>query len=45
MADTLSSTNGQGVVTDTDSIVVNEVTYGAGGRWGQWAAGAAAASN
>ncbi len=40
MGDTLSSTNGQGVVTTTPiQIMVNDVTYGTGGRWGQWAAG------
>ncbi len=40
MADTLSSTNGQGAVTTTPiQIMVNDVTYGSGGRWGQWAAG------
>jgi len=33
-------TNGQGVVsTNLMHIVMNDVTYGTGGRWGQWAAG------
>jgi len=33
----LVSTNSQGaVVTNTIYIVVNEVTYGTGGRWGEW---------
>jgi hypothetical protein len=40
MPDWTVQTNGQGVVsTNLMQIVINEVTYGTGGRWGQWAAG------
>jgi hypothetical protein len=31
------TTNGQQVLTNTSYIVVDEVTYGTGGRWGKWA--------
>jgi hypothetical protein len=38
--DTIVATNGAGFpVTNYLDIVVDEVTYGAGGRWGQWADG------
>ena len=38
MPDWTAQTNGQGVVTtNLMHIVVNDVTYGTGGRWGQWA--------
>ena len=38
--DTIISTNSAGVVTtNTIQIVVAEVTYGTGGRWGQWSDG------
>jgi hypothetical protein len=34
------TTDGSGnLVTNIINIVVNDVTYGTGGRWGQWAAG------
>jgi hypothetical protein len=40
MPDTIAPTNNQGVVIVTSiNITVNDVTYGTGGRWGQWAAG------
>ncbi|MGA2862971.1 MAG: lamin tail domain-containing protein [Verrucomicrobiota bacterium] len=40
MPDTITSTNSQGLLTTTPiHIIVNDVTYGTGGRWGQWAAG------
>ena len=40
MPDTLVQTNTSGVVTSNlINIAVNEVTYGTGGRWGQWSAG------
>ena len=40
MPDWTVQTNGQGVVsTNLMHIVMNDVTYGTGGRWGQWAAG------
>ncbi len=40
MPDEIVSINGQGQpVTDTIRIVVDEVTYAAGGRWGRWAGG------
>jgi hypothetical protein len=35
--DTIVSTNSLGVIeTNEIAIVVNEVTYGSGGRWGEW---------
>jgi hypothetical protein len=38
--DTTVSTNGQGFsVTNLVHITINDVTYGSGGRWGQWSAG------
>ncbi|MGA2174894.1 MAG: lamin tail domain-containing protein, partial [Verrucomicrobiota bacterium] len=38
--DTLVSTNSKGaLVTNLVAITVDEVTYGIGGRWGQWADG------
>ena len=37
--DSLLSTNGNVVATNFFSIVVNEVTYRDGGRWGQWSDG------
>lgn len=38
--DEIASTNSTGeVVTNTIHIAVDEVTYGTGGRWGQWANG------
>src|SRR6185503_16638097 len=40
MPDTVVSTNGSGVVqTNIIHIIVNEVTYGTGGRWGNWSDG------
>ena len=40
MPDSTVQTNGQGVVsTNLMHIVMNDVIYGTGGRWGQWAAG------
>ena len=40
MPDWTVQTNGQGVVsTNLMHIVMNDVTYSTGGRWGQWAAG------
>jgi len=40
MPDTTTSTNGIGVVTTNYlDIVVDEVTYGTGGRWGRWSDG------
>jgi len=40
MSDTVVQTNSQGiVVTNLIHILVNDVTYGTGGRWGQWSAG------
>lgn len=40
MPDTIVSTNTSGFpVTNHIDIVVDEVTYGTGGRWGQWADG------
>src|SRR5206468_8291792 len=37
MPDTIIATNNQGVlVTNLNHVVVNEVTYHDGGRWGQW---------
>jgi len=40
MPDTITSTNELGAVTTNKiHIVVNDVTYGSGGRWGQWSAG------
>lgn len=38
--DQITSTNSSGgVVTNTIHIVVDEVTYGTGGRWGRWSDG------
>ena len=40
MPDTTTSTNGSGrVTTNYLDIVVDEVTYGTGGRWGRWSDG------
>jgi hypothetical protein len=40
MPDTVIQTNKSGVVsTNLIHVIVNDVTYGTGGRWGQWAAG------
>src|SRR5947208_9028928 len=40
MSDPLVKTNSHGALTtNTIYIVEDEVTYGAGGRWGQWAGG------
>src|SRR5262249_9648367 len=40
MPDEVASTNSSGVlVTNTIHITVDEVTYGAGGRWGAWSHG------
>jgi regulation of enolase protein 1 (concanavalin A-like superfamily) len=40
MPDTVVQTNKSGVVaTNLIHIAVNELTYGAGGRWGQWSSG------
>jgi hypothetical protein len=40
MPDLLVTTNSHGLLTtNTIHPVVNEVTYGNGGRWGQWSAG------
>ena len=40
MPDTVVQTNKLGVaVTNLIHIAVNELTYGTGGRWGQWSAG------
>jgi hypothetical protein len=40
MPDTLVGTNAAGVITTNRvDIVVDEVTYGTGGRWGRWADG------
>lgn len=40
MPDTIVTTNNQGVVsTNLIHITVNDVTYGNGGRWGDWADG------
>lgn len=40
MPDTVVQTNKFGVaVTNLIHIVVNDLTYGTGGRWGQWSAG------
>src|SRR5260221_654013 len=40
MADSLVKTNSHGnLVTNTIYTVEDEVTYGAGGRWGQWSSG------
>ena len=33
------ATNGQGFITNTIWVVVNEVTYGTGGAWPRWTAG------
>ena len=37
--DTLVSTNATGVITNRVQIVVDEVTYQDGGRWGKWSDG------
>ncbi|HLH55924.1 MAG TPA: lamin tail domain-containing protein [Verrucomicrobiae bacterium] len=38
--DTVVQTNSSGVVaTNLIAIVVNDLTYGTGGRWGQWSSG------
>lgn len=37
--DSLISTNGNVVATNFFQIAVDEVTYGSGGRWGQWSDG------
>jgi hypothetical protein len=37
--DTVLSTNGTQILTNLIHIVVNEVTYNDGGRWGQWSDG------
>ena len=40
MPDTVVQTNKSGIVaTNLIHIAVNELTYGTGGRWGQWSAG------
>lgn len=40
MPDTIISTNRQDIVsTNLIHITVNDLSYGCGGRWGQWAAG------
>ncbi|HUL51050.1 MAG TPA: lamin tail domain-containing protein, partial [Candidatus Nitrosotalea sp.] len=40
MPDEIASTNSEGqTVTNTIHIVVDDVTYGTGGRWGKWAHG------
>ncbi|MEO8428601.1 MAG: lamin tail domain-containing protein, partial [Verrucomicrobiota bacterium] len=40
MPDEVASTNGQGIVaTNIIHIVVDEVNFGAGGRWGRWSDG------
>ena len=39
MPETVISTNQGQRVTNVHYIVVNELTYGTGGRWGQWADG------
>src|SRR5439155_7744160 len=40
MPDTAVQTNNQGVVsTNLLHIIMNDVRYGTGGRWGQWSAG------
>jgi hypothetical protein len=40
MPDTVVQTNKLGLVnTNLIHIVINDVTYGTGGRWGQWSAG------
>ncbi|HKS38499.1 MAG TPA: lamin tail domain-containing protein [Verrucomicrobiae bacterium] len=39
MPDQVVATNNGVVVTNTIHIVVNEVTYGEGGRWGKWSDG------
>jgi hypothetical protein len=39
MPDQVIGTNNGVVVTNTIHIVVNEVTYGEGGRWGKWSDG------
>ena len=39
MPETVISTNAGQAVTNIHYVVVEEVTYGTGGRWGQWADG------
>jgi hypothetical protein len=39
------TTNNGAITTNFNYIVVDEVTYGAGGRWGQWSTAAGAVSN
>lgn len=39
MPQALVTTSVSGPVTNTIYVVMDEVTYGVGGRWGQWAAG------
>ncbi len=39
MPQALIVSKGSGLVTNTIDAVVDEVTYGTGGRWGQWSAG------
>jgi hypothetical protein len=39
MPQELTGTNSHGPVTNTIYVVEDEVSYGTGGRWGQWAAG------
>ena len=40
MPDTVTSTNSSGIITtNLIHIAVDEVTYGTGGRWGQWSSG------
>src|SRR5579859_668325 len=40
MPDTVVQTNSSGAVgTNLIHVTVNDLTYGAGGRWGQWSAG------
>ena len=39
MPETIVTTNQVGTVTNLHYIVVNELTYQTGGRWGQWAKG------
>jgi hypothetical protein len=39
MPDTIVQTNKTGAVTNLIQIVVNDLTFGTGGRWGQWSSG------
>ena len=39
MPQILTSTNSHGLATNIIYVVEDEVTYGTGGRWGQWSAG------